>query len=93
MGHDWPLTGREEEFRLVNAAVTGHIGIVLAGPTGVGKTRLAREAATAAESRGSLVHWVGATPSARTIPFGAFAGVVDVPHTDPRKRCGACSTS
>ena len=46
---------------------------MLAGPAGVGKTRLAREAAAAAERGGETVRWVRATRSASPIPLGAFA--------------------
>src|SRR5688500_14194294 len=49
MASVWPLVGRDEELRLINAAVTaadGYGGVVIAGPAGVGKSRLAREAVT-----------------------------------------------
>ncbi|MGB7798027.1 MAG: ATP-binding protein, partial [Pseudonocardiaceae bacterium] len=44
--HGWPLTGRAEELnRLSELTLSrdGPAGVVLAGPAGVGKTRLARE--------------------------------------------------
>ncbi|WP_164983866.1 AAA family ATPase, partial [Cellulomonas endophytica] len=44
----WPLAGRDAELRAIAAATRpGAPGVVLAGPAGVGKTRLAREAAAA----------------------------------------------
>ncbi|MGH3764249.1 MAG: ATP-binding protein [Pseudonocardiaceae bacterium] len=45
----WPLTGRDNELRLIAAALDDPGGIVLDGSAGVGKTRLAREALHAAD--------------------------------------------
>jgi DNA-binding NarL/FixJ family response regulator len=73
---EWPLTGRAEELRFIGDLTRlrdGPVGVVLAGAAGVGKTRLAREALTAAASRGMTVRWAAATASARGLPFGAFA--------------------
>jgi DNA-binding CsgD family transcriptional regulator/RecA/RadA recombinase len=78
----WPLTGRDAELRLVGDALAGGSagGVVIAGPAGVGKTRLAMEAAELAQARGSAVDWVRANRSARSIPLGAFAALL--PATD-----------
>ena len=63
--------GRDRELRAVAGARAGATGgLLLAGPAGVGKTRLAREAAAIA---GADVHWVRATRTASRIPLGAFA--------------------
>ncbi|MBV9049944.1 MAG: AAA family ATPase, partial [Solirubrobacterales bacterium] len=51
-------------------------GVVLCGAAGVGKSRLAREALSQAESDGAVVHFVQATRSAATVALGAFAGLV-----------------
>jgi DNA-binding CsgD family transcriptional regulator len=48
-------------------------GVVVAGPAGVGKTRLALEVAELAAADGCAVEWVRATRSAASIPLGAFA--------------------
>jgi DNA-binding CsgD family transcriptional regulator len=48
-------------------------GVLLAGPAGVGKTRLATETLGLAEARGWPTATVRANRSAATIPFGAFA--------------------
>src|SRR5262249_33891905 len=48
-------------------------GVLLAGPAGVGKTRLAMELLDVAAARGWRTAVVRANPSAATIPFGAFA--------------------
>jgi DNA-binding CsgD family transcriptional regulator len=71
----WPLTGRSEEMRTIEAAVSAsdRSGIVVCGPAGVGKSRIAREALTAAASKGCEVRWAIGTSSARALPLGAFA--------------------
>jgi DNA-binding CsgD family transcriptional regulator len=80
----WPLTGRAEEMRAIEAAISASdaSGIVIWGAAGVGKSRVAREALAAAESRGCEGRWAVGTTSARTIPLGAFtvwapSGVTD----------------
>ena len=81
MERSWPLTGRDEELRRVAAAIRpGAAGIVVAGPAGVGKTRLAREAL--AHSGGATVVWAHGSTAARPLPLGAFAGVLDAPAGD-----------
>jgi DNA-binding NarL/FixJ family response regulator len=57
--------------------------VVLAGPPGVGKTRLAREALAAAQQRGALTRWAVGTASARALPLGAFAATLGVVGPDP----------
>jgi DNA-binding CsgD family transcriptional regulator len=79
----WPLTGRSKELRLIEAALSDResSGIVIHGEAGVGKTRMAREALSAAGSKGHNVHWIVGASSARSIPLGAltlWAGPGDV---------------
>lgn len=72
--------GRSEELAFIDRAlrrVDRPRGVLLAGSAGVGKTRLAREAAAIAERRGTAVHWVSATMSSQPVPLGAFSGLVD----------------
>jgi MoxR-like ATPase len=54
----WPLTGRAEELNAIAEVLAGDgedTGVVIAGRAGVGKTRLAREAVTAASGLGFAV--------------------------------------
>ena len=88
MPHGWPLTGRAEELnRLSELTLSrdGPAGVVLAGPAGVGKTRLARETLAVAEQRGALTRWAVATASARVLPLGAFAATLGVVGPDPAR--------
>jgi DNA-binding CsgD family transcriptional regulator len=89
MERSWPLTGRDEELRRVAAAVRpGAAGIVVAGPAGVGKTRLAREALTAPAGRGGTIVWAHGSTAAQPFPLGAFAGLLDLPAGDPAEIIG-----
>jgi DNA-binding CsgD family transcriptional regulator len=81
----WPLSGRSEEMRLVEAAIAAAdvSGIVVCGAAGVGKSRVAREALSAAASQGCEIRWVVATSSARAVPLGAFASWAGSAASDP----------
>lgn len=73
----WPLVGRAGELSRVVEAIDGHAGgVLLAGPAGVGKTRLAFECVSLATDRGYAVAHVRANRSSATIPYGAFAGLL-----------------
>ncbi|GIH95750.1 LuxR family transcriptional regulator [Planobispora siamensis] len=67
----WPFAGREAEREQVAAALLGR-SVLISGPAGVGKSRLASEVAAAFTGRGEVVR-VGATRAAQTIPLGVFA--------------------
>lgn len=74
MSEEWPLVGRGTELRqLHRLLITEHKSAVLAGPAGVGKTRLAREALKLAEQAGLATARVTATRAAAGLPFGALA--------------------
>jgi DNA-binding SARP family transcriptional activator len=66
-----PLLGRAEELAMATAALAEH-GCAVVGAAGVGKSRLAAEAARLAAG-GATVERVIATESARALPFGAFS--------------------
>lgn len=73
------MEGRTEEFRLVQEALgEGHaaLGVALAGPPGVGKTRLAQEVMAQARAAGALAVWGVATRSAATIPLAALSHLI-----------------
>lgn len=73
-GTTWPMVGRDEELSLLHELVIQHRrSVVLAGPAGVGKSRLATEFLDAIEATGTRTVRVRATRATRTIPFGAFA--------------------
>jgi DNA-binding CsgD family transcriptional regulator len=80
----WPLTGRSEEMLAIDAAIRASdvSGIVVFGPAGVGKSRIGREALTAAVSRGCEGRWAVGTSSARTLPLGAFTAWAQSGVTD-----------
>jgi DNA-binding CsgD family transcriptional regulator len=71
----WPLTGRDDELRVLQRVLSDRRprSVVLVGPAGVGKTRLAREAQAIAERSGRVTRWVTATHSVARSPLGAFA--------------------
>lgn len=75
LGTAWPLTGRDEELSLITTCLSGTagaMGVAIFGSAGVGKSRLAMEAAKVAADAGADVRWIVANASARTIPLGAF---------------------
>lgn len=74
---EWPFVGRSDEIgRLTQRVVGDGASVVLVGPTGVGKTRLARRLVDAAVGAGLVGAQVTASRTAAEIPFGAIAGLV-----------------
>ncbi len=72
-----PLVGRGGELQQIALArADGCPGVVLNGPSGVGKSRLAQDALNAAQDAGASVHWVQATRSAASLPLGAFVAAI-----------------
>lgn len=70
----WPLTGRSAELKRVDALLrAGGGAVILAGPAGVGKTRLATECLARAEAAGFAPVRASATAATSLLPFGAFA--------------------
>jgi class 3 adenylate cyclase len=96
---DASLVGRRWEMAALDAilerAINGRRGGVVnvVGPPGIGKSRVAREAAALAASRGVEVFWAFCESHARDIPFGVVAellragtGVVDLDGEAARAR-------
>jgi len=81
----WPLTGRTEELRIISDALAEETqsGMVIAGPAGVGKTRLARAVADAAVQAGWTVRRVAGTATGRAVTLGAFARWADTTDASP----------
>src|ERR1700679_2412462 len=89
--HSWPLTGRAEELDVIADVLAddeSYAGVVVAGPAGVGKTRLAREAMALAAKRGWAVRWVAGTVAAQSVPLGACAQWADRLEGDPLQLVG-----
>lgn len=80
----WPLTGRLEETRLIDAALTSAelSGIVIYGSAGVGKSRIAREALAVSGANGHETRWAVGTSAARALPLGTFARWVGTSDAD-----------
>ncbi len=81
----WPLIGRSEQLQRIDAALAAPdvSGVVVSGAAGVGKTRVAREALSAAQAQGWTTHLAVGTSSARGIPLGAFAAWAPPGVTEP----------
>ena len=71
----WPLVGRERELGLIRQLSRDPdcCGVLLAGPGGVGKTRLSRELIEGCGLSSGRPAWIAATRSTRSISFGALA--------------------
>jgi ATP/maltotriose-dependent transcriptional regulator MalT len=83
----WPLVGRDYEIADFTRLLVGEArGLLLAGPAGVGKTRLAEELLRIAAERGCETVHVTATRAASALPMGALAPFV--PAFDKRSGVG-----
>jgi hypothetical protein len=97
-GGEASLVGRRWEMAALDAiadrAIGGRGGVVnVVGPPGIGKSRVAREAAALAAGRGVEVFWTFCESHARDVPFDAVArllragcGVADVDGEVARAR-------
>ena len=92
---DWPFVGRRSEQERITALLRSRppVGVVLCGPQGVGKTRLAQATRSGAAGAGVDVRHVVAGAATSAIPFGALATLLPVLRGDniPRRRsCYRC---
>src|SRR4051794_30113618 len=69
----WPFVGRDAEVARVAEASSGAL---LAGSSGIGKSRLLAEAVARIPPDDHRIVQVAATQSLAAVPFGAFAGVL-----------------
>lgn len=86
MIRQWPLVGRSEELAVIADCMRATGGIVLSGPAGVGKTRLAGEAVAGCGTRRTHRRWIAGTASGRNVPLGAFADIAGDFGPDPLRR-------
>ena len=72
------------EMSFIEAALSASdaSGILMCGAAGVGKSRIAREALSVAESHGYECRWVVGTSSAQSIPLGVFTAWATSGATD-----------
>jgi len=84
LARDWPIVGRDDELsNLEKSMVDGDCaGVILAGPSGVGKTRLAVECLAIAERLGLATARVPATQPLSNVPFGSIALFPSYEKTD-----------
>lgn len=79
---DVSLVARADEMAVLGDALAARTSVVVAGASGVGKTRLAREAAWLARDRGWRVEGMAGSATARSLRFGAAARLLA--RTDAR---------
>lgn len=78
MNAQWPLVGRTAEKATLVRAVARARSVILAGPAGVGKTRLVEEVVEDLSPTRVFVHRVIATGASSEVPFGALARVFSI---------------
>src|SRR5215207_6892843 len=71
-------------MRTIHAATASPevAGIVVCGAAGVGKSRIVREALTAAAANGAEIRWAVATSSAKELPLATFAAWAEAASID-----------
>lgn len=75
---EWLLVGRDHEIGAIEAEYRrpGVQGVMLTGTRGVGKSRVAREAAARLGAGGCRVLWIAARSALHSTPFAALARLV-----------------
>lgn len=72
----WPFVGRDVEFAGVTSSLNDGASVVLLGPAGIGKTRLAGEVSDGLAAAGVTTRRVFGISSARTIPLMALRPII-----------------
>jgi DNA-binding NarL/FixJ family response regulator len=77
------LLGRDAACRVIGGALDADPpgNVVIVGPAGVGRTRLAREALFLAEGKGRPTRWAAGTRAAARVPLGALAHLLPAVET------------
>ncbi len=91
----WPFIGRRKELqRLDDILTSGSGAVLLSGPSGVGKTRLAEEFVSYARTMGHGVAHIAATASASIVPLSALAPILPggIDMADPHALFDAART-
>ncbi|MFF8848221.1 AAA family ATPase [Streptomyces sp. NPDC015127] len=85
----WPLVGRDSELKAFTSAWAErrYQGVVIFGPAGVGKSRLAQECLARAAREGWKASRASASVTAAAVPLGAIAHLIPagVDLSDPVK--------
>ncbi|MCW2548601.1 MAG: transcriptional regulator, LuxR family [Mycobacterium sp.] len=76
------MVGRLNELSQLTGAVAAGRGAVITGSAGVGKTTLALGGVEWAQQRGMAYRRATATRASQGLPFGAFASLLPLQHTD-----------
>jgi DNA-binding CsgD family transcriptional regulator len=83
----WPLIGRDRESAVLAEALDADPSrsVVVTGPSGVGRTRLAREGLRRAEASHRPTRWAAGTAAAGRVPLGALTHLLPAAEaaTDP----------
>ena len=76
----WPFVDRDDRLRAVIELLDGDAAraVVLSGPAGSGRTRLAQESVARLRASGRRVEWVTGTRGAAAVPLSALAHVIPV---------------
>lgn len=79
MAVDWVIAPRDRVLDGLESGLHERCGTALLGPTGVGKTSVARTAAEHLADDFRRVVWISGTESAAAVPFAAVAHLIDIP--------------
>lgn len=72
----WPFVGRADTVAQVQSLLQAGSHVVLYGPAGVGKTRLAAEVAATFTTQRVTVHRMVASPASSPVPLAPFASLI-----------------
>jgi DNA-binding CsgD family transcriptional regulator len=85
---DWPFVGREGEIEQIETALARGRGVLLAGPAGVGKTRLLEAVLERATARGTTALNVVGSRASASIPLGCLSSLLATAGDAPPDAAG-----